>query len=46
MILLSIHTLSIVKGTQEALFLFLWWCNEGQTGSAGNGQVSQPLSAS
>ena len=38
-ILLSVHILSIVKGTQEALFLFLQWSNEGQTGSADMGKL-------
>lgn len=44
-ILLSVHILSIVKGTQEALFLFLQWSNEGQTGSADMGKLVN-LSAS
>ena len=44
-ILLPVRIVSIVKGTQKALFLFLQWSNEGQTGSVDMGKLVN-LSAS
>ena len=38
-IILSIHTLFIVRGTQEAMSLLLRWCDEEQTGSADMGKL-------
>ena len=38
-IISSIHTLFIVRGTQEAMFLLLQWCDEEQTGSADLGKL-------
>ena len=38
-IILSIHTLFIVRGTQEATFLLLQWRDEEQTGSADMGKL-------